>query len=70
MRDLENRLALHKKQDKAREARLKDQAFFDWHNVPAGCDHRVRNAEMVRCAKDSMRKRTEFDRMWTEGRIR
>lgn len=64
------RQAAEKARLEAEKARLKAQAWSKYYQDPADCLVFQSDAHMVKCVDHKKRVRTEFDRLYDQGKIR
>jgi hypothetical protein len=62
-------------QQKAKAQQLKSQqekyiAFAKWWKPPGWCDNPADITTLIKCTDLKSRKRSEFDRLWAQGKLR
>jgi len=63
------RLTAQKRHNEQQLAMKKDQAWFKWYKPPPGCDVWKSQEHMVECVNHQMRAKTEFNKLWDQGKI-
>ena len=62
-------LAAQKRYNEQQLAMKKDQAWFKWYKPPPGCDSWKSQEHMVECVNHQMRAKTEFNKLWEQGKL-
>jgi flagellar motor protein MotB len=62
-------LAAQKRQNEQQLAQRKEQAWFKWYKAPPDCDSWKSQEHMVECVNHQMRAKTEFNKLWEEGKL-